>query len=162
MSFGALGWTLGSQRVLSFLYLTETNLDPQGADHWTSASPIFSDGDSYDEKEEKEPVIQTSTSQPSRSGLASKVLVPLSFPEEELEKEGEIPLTRKRKVPDAKLPSNDSIEISQDVVEQGAEGDLPYLVLTVVEVRPSKGRKLILHADESEVENNQVVPPIQV
>ncbi|KAL6292529.1 hypothetical protein ACE6H2_000671 [Prunus campanulata] len=90
--------------------------------------------------EEKEPIIQTSTSQPSRSGLASKVLVPLSFSEEELEKEGEIPLTRKRKVPDAKLPSNDSIEIK---------------------VRPSKGRKLILHADEREVENNQVVPPIQ-
>ncbi|PQM32649.1 hypothetical protein Pyn_32375 [Prunus yedoensis var. nudiflora] len=165
MSFGAPGWTLDSQRVPSSLYLTEMNLGPQGADHRTSdepaASPIFSDGYSDDEEEEEEPVIQASTSQPSTSGLASKVPVQLSFTEEELEEEGEIPLTRKQKVPYAKLPSNDSIEISQDVAEQGAEGDLPDLVPTA-EVRLDKRRKLILPANESEDENNQVVPPIQV
>ncbi|CAL8149208.1 unnamed protein product [Prunus armeniaca] len=100
-----------------------------------ATSPIFSDDFFYDEEEEEEP---------------------------ELEEEGEISLTSKRKVPDAKLPSNDSIEISQDVEEEGAEGDLPDLVPTTVKVRLDKKRKLILPADKSENENNQVVPPIQV
>ncbi|CAB4276717.1 unnamed protein product [Prunus armeniaca] len=127
-----------------------------------ATSPIFSDDFFYDEEEEEEPVIQASTSQPLTLGLASKFHVQLSFTEKELEEEGEISLTSKRKVPDAKLPSNDSIEISQDVEEEGAEGDLPDLVPTTVKVRLDKKRKLILPADKSENENNQVVPPIQV
>ncbi|CAL9016210.1 unnamed protein product [Prunus brigantina] len=143
---------IGSIYITIELSVATTNIDFFSDELATSL--IFSDDFSDDEEEEEEPVIQASTSQPLTSGLASKFPVQLSFTEKELEEEGEISLTSKRKVPDAKLPSNDSIEISQDVEEEGAEGDLPDLVPTTVKVRPDKKRKLILPVDESENENN--------